>query len=448
MPDSSRPRYANLGVIRHPHLLLAAALTIELAAFLTLAQLGDLAWRVPAFLALSALAAIGYAAGLAALRRRPVRLAVILLAGLVLRAPLLPTTPSLSDDVWRYLHDGRMQLAGVNPYRYAPADPATVPFRGPEHAHINHPTLPTIYPPAAQLAFLAAAALGASVPGWKLLLLLAELALALALAALLRARGLPVRRVALYAWHPLPVIEVAGSAHLEPLALAPLFFALALAAAARHSRAAALLGLAAAARYFAAPIAPFLDRRHPLRAASLAAAALAALYLPYLPGAGRAVLGSLGTYARTWEFNPAGHLALAALLGSAAAARALAGILLALLLVWLWRRGTRAEDAGFSMILALLLVSPVVHPWYLLWLLPFLPLREVRRDGTTLAAWAWTLTVLLSYTVLGEYRRSGVWEVPGWAALFEYTPVLGLLGWSAVRAVRRGSPRSARAPAG
>ena len=69
--------------------------------------------------------------------------------------------PMLSDDVYRYVWDGRVQLEGVHPYRYAPVDPALGTLRD---AHvfprINHPEVPTIYPPLAQSLFAGLALAG------------------------------------------------------------------------------------------------------------------------------------------------------------------------------------------------------------------------------------------------------------------------------------------------
>ena len=75
------------------------------------------------------------------------------LTGLFFRLTLLPLTPTLSDDIYRYLWDGRVQLAGVNPYAYAPDAPELMRLRTDEFASINHPSIPTIYPPLTQLAF-------------------------------------------------------------------------------------------------------------------------------------------------------------------------------------------------------------------------------------------------------------------------------------------------------
>jgi hypothetical protein len=137
--------------------------------------------------------------------------------GLVLRAVLLPLDPALSDDFFRYLWDGRVQLAGINPYLHAPASIALESLRTSWHGLINNPTVPTIYPPFAQLVFLGVAALGSKVWALKAIWLLCDLATGAIIVRIARGTG---RRadaaLLLYLWAPLLVASSARSAHLEP----------------------------------------------------------------------------------------------------------------------------------------------------------------------------------------------------------------------------------------
>src|SRR5260370_39418479 len=139
---------------------------------------------------------------LAAVRVLPGRraLGVVLGFGLLFRALMVPTPVYLSSDLYRYLWDGRVQLAGVNPYRYAPGASALAHLRDGEiHPHINRPTARTIYPPASQWLFALAAALApSSVVGWRLVLLLFEAATVVLLLALLRPPGPPRPAIIVY----------------------------------------------------------------------------------------------------------------------------------------------------------------------------------------------------------------------------------------------------------
>ena len=153
---------------------------------------------------------------------------LILVVGLVPRLALLPTEPTLSEDLYRYLWDGRLAAAGVNPFPTAPSDPTLARFRDGLEKKLNHADVPTIYPPTAQLLFAATARIGATPRAWKATLLALETALLLALAFLLRTRGLPPERLLLYYWNPLVVVESFGSGHVDLAVAAFLVVALAL----------------------------------------------------------------------------------------------------------------------------------------------------------------------------------------------------------------------------
>ncbi|HCP45600.1 MAG TPA: hypothetical protein DIU15_06145, partial [Deltaproteobacteria bacterium] len=140
---------------------------------------------------------------------------IIVLWSLVMRLPLLMSSPSLSDDVYRYVWEGRVTASGVDPFEHPPTAPALrdLALQAPEWSRVNHPELPAIYPPAAQLAFASLGQVADTERGFRVGFVCIELLLILALAALLLARRLPLGWLVLYAWHPMSVVEVAGSGH-------------------------------------------------------------------------------------------------------------------------------------------------------------------------------------------------------------------------------------------
>src|SRR5205814_4269447 len=141
---------------------------------------------------------------------------------LVFRLALVPTQPLLSDDVYRYVWDGRVQAAGINPYRFVPADDALAPLRDAEvYPKINRRDYArTIYPPAAQAFFLVTHVVaGDGVVRMKLAAVAIDMLSIGLLVALLRRRRLDPARVAVYAWHPLVVWEFGHSGHVDALAV-------------------------------------------------------------------------------------------------------------------------------------------------------------------------------------------------------------------------------------
>lgn len=394
---------------------LVLALGAELGALCGMAAFPDLRNHILAFVMLFALAVLAFGRAWLAAQHGSLKVSHIAVVAVLLRVPMFFTTPSLSDDVWRYLHDGRAQRAGISPYAYAPADPATSSFRGPEHARINHPDLVTIYPPAAQSAFLLNALLGSRLLWWRLILLASEVILIVALGALIRARGHPLTNLVVYAWHPLAVIESIGSAHLEPIGIALMITALLAATRGRQVGAGTLTGLSVCVKFVTAPLLLICTTLRSARTILAAAAVVIVAYALYW-NAG-SVLGSLGTFAVRWQAN-AGLYALLTLVLDGYRARIVVATLLVCALVVINRTRAPDEDRAGMFMFALLLLSPVVHAWYLLWLLAFAPLFAADLGWLRNAALVWSVTIVLSYA--GESR---------FITLIEYAPVYGALAY-------------------
>jgi alpha-1,6-mannosyltransferase len=308
-------------------------------------------------------------------------LAGILLVGVAMRLIVLPSPPA-STDIYRYIWDGRVQAAGINPYRYLPADEALQALRDDAiYPRINRANYaPTIYPPAAQLVFLAATRISETPVFMKTVMVGFEGLAVWAILQLLAARGLPATRILLYAWHPLPLWEFAGNGHVDAMAIA--FLLMGFVAADRRSPILAGIALASGVlvKYFPAVAGPSIYRRWDWRLPAGFAATLALLYLPYL-SAGTKVFGFLGGYVAEEGFAQGSGIFLWQLAGSVLplppdafafyfplAAVVMAGLGLAVL----WRRSPQADLAAAMMLAVTFMVLFSPHyPWYFAWLIPF-----------------------------------------------------------------------------
>ena len=221
---------------------------------------------------------------------------LILGLGIVLRGFVLLYDPILSNDIYRYIWDGRVQAAGINPYRYYPAHEALASLRDPAiYANINRPDYAvTIYPPVAQFFFLIVTRVSESVTMMRLALLGCEAGIVAVILLLLRRIGRPATRIVAYVWHPLPIWEIANSGHIDALMVALMMLGIWLAVTRWHLRGAVAVALATLAKPFAALALPALWRRWDWRAPCLVLAIWALCYTPYLlVGAG--VFGFLTT---------------------------------------------------------------------------------------------------------------------------------------------------------
>lgn len=380
--------------------------------------------------------------------------------------PMLVAPAALSDDVYRFLWDGRVWTHGIDPYLYAPADPALHPLRDALWRNINHPEIPTIYPPVAQLLF------GVVDWVWHSVIALRVVALGghVLIGWLLVSRG---PRWAPSAWllNPLALSESALGAHVDVwVGLAVLLFAFAL----RDGRVRRAIGwafVAAGVKLVGIVLAPLVA----IRSRRWAPVALALVLVPIVPllgaGEGSDATGGFGQYARRWEGN-AGLFAVvkagmhAALEGGEVApgrvrfdslrpmlerardtrwdprasflpdkkpihdaaefethvvasllARGIVALFVVLLAIVLALRRVEPTRAVHAVVFAVLLLAPQIHPWYLLWLLP-LHLALGRR-----AVVVWSVAILAAYAPLDGWLASREWQQSPWVSFVQYAIV-------------------------
>jgi hypothetical protein len=339
---------------------------------------------------------------------------------------LVPAPPLLSTDVNRYVWEGRIQVHGGNPYAWSdrPESPRWLRLRDAVYEGLNHKDYTAVYPPLFVLATRAVVAVHDSVAAMKAFLVACEMATLGALALVLRRRRLPPERLLVLAWSPLALVEIAGSGHNEAFGLLWMVLALLALEADRPLLSALAASAGFASKYLPGLVAAAWTRRYRLPhvlAGGALAAALVSLYLD--AGSKGTMLLSLAKYAQFWRFNETLFAPLAAVLGShAAAVRAGALLALALALSLAWRR-TEPVAAATAVVAASLLLAPNVLPWYALWLLPLLVLRDEP------AALLFTGTVSLAYLVYPAWQSGEPWTLAmGWRAL-EYGPCLLVAAW-------------------
>jgi hypothetical protein len=417
--------------------------------------------------------------------RAQLDLRLLLGVALIARLGLVWHDPVLSDDLYRYVWEGRVFAAGFNPFVDAPASSALSSLRDAEiWPFINHPEIPTIYPPAAQLLFALNALWDGGLVSLRLLLVAVEfLGLGLAI------KWLNPQKTALlvYALNPLVIVETAWSGHIDTVAVAFLVLALGLFEQ-KKPTSALFFGLSIATKFLGL-IGLVLATFAPLRRGEsifsrvqntvVAVAVVAALYVPFLPENPRDLFQGFGTYAATWRSNDGyfrvwadttqatmrhsdektlveldGLNALflergwtkswqgqtlpnttfaddqvAQFLGKILAAAAVGSVFLAAL----WVRRDPWDGFGWTM-LTLLLVAPTVHPWYVVWLVP---IAARRQGGWATASLAFSLFVLLGYLAWTSHRSGGPWQVPWWASTLEFGVVTVLALWTGYATTRR-----------
>lgn len=364
--------------------------------------------------------------------------------GVLIRVVALAWAPAFSDDVFRYVFEGRVfwHMGPGFPFAHPPAD---APALGvPPHLldeawlRINHPHISTIYPPFAQLVFALAGGVGelagATLLWLKLLLVLADLGVWLLLARLAGSRSV------VWGLCPLVVMEVAREGHAD--SLSALGLSLGIAAFLRHRPRAGYAGFALAAlAKLNGLVAMVAAARATRRGLAVGLGLCSLLLLPYLLAGSQAGFG-LSQYATRWQ---AGDGAFSLVLGASGwilggdwielgghaltkhqLARGLTAVIGGTYALRVLRRPGGVEAvphrAGL-LLLGLLLLSPTLHPWYVTWLIPFCILSRFPGRPAVLALAS--LAPLLHHPGWLELR-TGEWTDVGWVRALVHLPVWGL----------------------
>lgn len=356
------------------------------------------------------------------LRRVPKRTAVvlILLGGIGLQAVAVSVPRAYSNDLYRYMWDGRVQAAGIDPYQYVPTATQLTGLRneflfypdaeycvspGYVSSHpaaeltagctrINRPAVPTIYPPVAEAFFLAVYYLhpadDSSMPIQAATAAVAVLVTVLLLAGLGRL-GRDVRMAALWAWCPTVILEAGNSAHVDVVAVAITAAAILALATARTTRRTVaggiLLGLAIATKLTPLLTVPALLRRRWLTVAVAASSAFVAVYVPHVLLVGAKVIGFLPGYLQQEKYTSGTRYGIIGLfitgpLASAVAVLVLAAIALAVLQ---FTDPDRPWTGALYMTAGALAVTTPHYQWYSL-LLVMLVALDGRPEWLAFAA--------------------------------------------------------------
>jgi alpha-1,6-mannosyltransferase len=350
----------------------------------------------------------------------------LLLILVVVRATFIGMEPLGSDDVYRYVWDGRVQTAGINPYRFAPDDSALRSLNTEElPSLVNHPDMKTIYFPLCQWLFYLGYHLGGGhVWGFQFLLLVAEILTLIGLVMLMRELSFSPWLALIYAASPLAILQFSLDAHVDAFGFPLLIFAFLFYHRKKTNLSLLFFGLSLLIKPVAFVILPilFLREQGVLKKAKVILVPLAVLLIPFVPYALSAnPFEALATFSEHWYFNGALFSALYPLFSDNQTTRLWCLVILAVALAALYWNKKPMHETAVLAVLLLLLCSPVAHLWYIGWLIVLLPLAPF-SSGIALAA-----TASLPSITFVTYQLNGVWKDYSLVLLLEYVPVIALL---------------------
>lgn len=375
--------------------------------------------------------------------------------------------PVLSDDIFRYVWEGRVSLAGFNPFAYAPSSEVLASLRDARiWPQVNHPEIPTIYPPIAQAVFTLNALWDGGTTSLRWLFLGIELGLCALIFRILSAH-MRVVFLVVYALNPLVIVEVAWSGHLDVIAYLSLCAAMLLWQQNPHSSTrlslgvGTLLGLSIGAKFLGVMglglmvLSPTVHRLKSRVVIALVAVLVVGLsYIPFVD-AGKDLFAGFGTYAASWQSNDSvfraiyvgveeslkhnGHKRIFQIAGQGLASDQIAAttgkfvavVVMALVFGFVVQVLRRPLYGFLVLMLTLLVMAPTVHPWYVAWLVPFAALCwDDEFDGAMAsAAVLWSATCILAYLAWWSYISHGPWKVPDWAVAVQLVGVVGAMGF-------------------
>lgn len=339
-------------------------------------------------------------------------------AGVLFRALLLPVEPPLSEDVYRYQWEGRIERAGLNPYSAVPDNPALKQFQDPLHPITTGYDTPTLYPPLAEAMF----SWVQTVAGYKRIFTLFDLAAAALLILILQAGRQPAAHVLIYAWNPTVIVAFALCGHFDAAAIFCLAAAIFYIIKQQSWFSNFFLAAGFLIKFFPALLLPWaVDRQRPWRHLGLFAIVVTAAYLRFL-NLGWSIFRGASNFARGWEANDSLFRILRWAIPARPAAEALVAILMLALLAWTFRQDLAPFNAGLLLITALLLLSPDAFPWYFTWMVPllcFVPSPPLLLLSVTAA---------LGYAPVTAYAAGQPYRNNYLLLVLEYLPALAWLG--------------------
>lgn len=352
-------------------------------------------------------------------RPTPVLLGIALIARLL----FLPMAPS--DDVHRYLWEGRVLNAGYDPYLLPPDAPPLESLRDAHWDGINHKNMTAIYPPGALMFFQAITRVAQSPGSIKIVIAIVDLVSVVLLLALLRSHRRRTAWSLVYILNPVVLCAFAGEGHLDALLILGVLATLLLYEKGWFKGMFVAMAVAIHAKYVAVLILPFLVTRKTLRSAWVLPLAGLLPLIPFLPAAG--LFTSLTQFSAEMHYNGSVHALLGALLEDFPLASRLCAVLL-LGVVGIARLLTPRPLEGAALVFsALLLLSPNVHYWYVAWVIPLLCFYPYPAMLLLCG------TLVFTFRTLGVQFSANVWEEYPVMSVLEYAPVYAVLLWTACR---------------
>lgn len=352
---------------------------------------------------------------------------VIIFFGILFRLTLFPTDVVTSPDVNRYVWEGKVINNGYNPYSSAPDDAELFQLRDNVYDKLTFKHIPAIYPPAAQYVFAAAYFFfGEDTTGLKLIYLLCELISFIFILKLLEIKKIPLNRIILYAWLPLPIMEYFVNAHIDPLLIMFLTMFVYYSEKKNLKLSAFFLALSVLSKVISIILFPLILKQFGFKRSFvfilLFAVTIIAGYLPFIYE-DIYVLTALNKYAAKWEFNASTYYLLKLIFADGTIARIIcyAGLLISIFIISFKYKDF--SKAVYAVLIAFIVFAATLYPWYLGWIAVLNPMFNFYSVSSLL----FTINFSNFTPLAPEWKEYVV------VLLIQYIPFYVLLGYEISR---------------
>lgn len=345
----------------------------------------------------------------------------IIVTGLLFRLTLFPATPSTSDDVYRYVWEGKVVLNGINPFTTPPNSDELSSLQDSNYTKVTYKNIPAIYPPFSQLVFATAYILtGDDLFGLKLIYFICEIFTLIFLLKLLHLKKINLNRIILYAWLPLPIMEYFVNVHIDPVGIMFLIIAVYFIEKGKYAGASVFLALSFLSKLIGIFLLPLIVKKAGIKKAVLFIFIFSFVsiifYLPFADGS-FSTFTAFSTYLSNWEFNGSIYNSFKVLFGNSETARIICGAIFISLVVYFSSTYKDFTKAGFYIFLCWAILSTTLFSWYLGWLAvlnPFVNFFSV-------------MSLLFTINLTNFSPLGNEWREYGFVLAIEYVPFFLLL---------------------
>lgn len=358
----------------------------------------------------------------------------LVIIGIVIRAIPLVKPAVLSYDAYRYLWDGWVFANGFNPYVFYPAHPALAFMQQLSmYQFVGFREYASVYPPVATLLFFVVTLIGgiSTLFSFKIMILLSEIGILIIIHRILTKLKKPKHFILFYALSPLAIVHFGVDAHLDTFGILFLAFAIYQHYSGKSTSSSVALAFSFSTKLFSAVALPFLIAKQFKLKFSLKYVLIFALivmltYLPFING-GLGVFDALGKFSAHWIHNGSFFDFIFALVGENFFARKIILLIFVTLYALLFFSRYSTIEKIHLAFLFVILLSPIVHPWYIIWITFFTTIQP-RKSSLVLSA-----TASLASVIYINHRFYGTWEEHWWIKLLEYSPVYVLLIYELIK---------------